>query len=187
MNSGAGDTTQLVPGYPIRTPWDHSSVDNSPRPIAASHVLHRPLVPRHPPSALDNLTTKMLTPTMHISTNNQPTPTPHHQPTGRTATGGPGRAWPHHPAHPNRGPRGRCLKPNPTGVVVSGPNRMLPAEPPHPGHRCPPPPNRGRRYPMNPAHAGVDRASVSTHEHPHRHNRAARGLLPPAIRGPAAP
>lgn len=58
MNSGAGDTTQLVPGYPIRTPWDHSSVDNSPRPIAASHVLHRPLVPRHPPSALSHLTTK---------------------------------------------------------------------------------------------------------------------------------
>ena len=55
MSSGAGDTTQLVPGYPIRTPWDHSSVDSSPRPIAASHVLHRPLVPRHPPSALTNL------------------------------------------------------------------------------------------------------------------------------------
>src|SRR3712207_737292 len=73
MNSGAGDTTQLVPGFPIRTPWDHSSVDSSPRPIAASHVLHRLLVPRHPPSALDNLTTKMLASTMHFSTNNQPT------------------------------------------------------------------------------------------------------------------
>ncbi len=42
-------------GFPIRTPWDHSSVDSSPRPIAASHVLHRLLVPRHPPFALDNL------------------------------------------------------------------------------------------------------------------------------------
>src|SRR6186713_1340040 len=58
MNSGAGDTTQLVPGSPIRTPWDHSSVDSSPRPIAASHVLHRLLMPRHPPYALKNLTTK---------------------------------------------------------------------------------------------------------------------------------
>src|SRR3954465_7510793 len=57
MNSGAGDPTQLVPGFPIRTPWDHSSVDSSPRPIAASHVLHRLLVPRHPPYALSNLTT----------------------------------------------------------------------------------------------------------------------------------
>src|SRR2546423_2289452 len=57
MCSAAGDTTQLVPGSPIRTPWDHSSVDSSPRPIAASHVLHRLLVPRHPPCALSNLTT----------------------------------------------------------------------------------------------------------------------------------
>src|SRR5215211_4489177 len=75
MNSGAGDTTQLVPGSPIRTPWDHSSVDSSPRPIAASHVLHRLLVPRHPPFALDNLTTenKMLASTVQFSTNNQPT------------------------------------------------------------------------------------------------------------------
>src|SRR4029450_1677698 len=75
MNSGAGDTTQLVPGFPIRTPWDHSSVDSSPRPIAASHVLHRLLVPRHPPSALSNLTTKMLASTVQFSTNNHP----HHQ------------------------------------------------------------------------------------------------------------
>jgi hypothetical protein len=45
-----------VPGFPIRTPSDHSSVDSSPRTIAASHVLHRLLMPRHPPCALDNLT-----------------------------------------------------------------------------------------------------------------------------------
>src|SRR4030095_7300901 len=74
MCSGAGDTTQLVPGYPIRTPWDHSLVDSSPRPIAASHVLHRLLVPRHPPFALGHLTTKMLASTVQFS-NNNPTPT----------------------------------------------------------------------------------------------------------------
>src|SRR5687767_15434122 len=71
-----------MPGSPIRTPWDHSSVDSSPRPIAASHVLHRLLVPRHPPFALDNLTTKnkMLASTVQFSTNNQPTtPTAPHQ------------------------------------------------------------------------------------------------------------
>ena len=45
-----------MPGFPIRTPSDHSSVDSSPRTIAASHVLHRLLMPRHPPCALDNLT-----------------------------------------------------------------------------------------------------------------------------------
>src|SRR6185437_10499893 len=63
-----------MPGYPIRTPWDHSLVDSSPRPIAASHVLHRLLVPRHPPFALDNLTTenKMLASTVQFSTNDQP-------------------------------------------------------------------------------------------------------------------
>ena len=56
MYSVPGDTTSLVPGFPIRTSSDHSSVDSSPRPIAASHVLHRLLMPRHPPCALDNLT-----------------------------------------------------------------------------------------------------------------------------------
>src|SRR5215217_4707245 len=76
MNSGAGDTTQLVPGSPIRTPWDHSSVDNSPRPIAASHVLHRLLVPRHPPSTLSNLTTKMLASPVQFSTTTHTTNDP---------------------------------------------------------------------------------------------------------------
>ena len=85
-----------MPGYPIRTPWDHSSVDSSPRPIAASHVLHRLLVPRHPPFALDNLTTenKMLASTVQFSTNDQPTthttPTSHkqHPPTGESCLHG---------------------------------------------------------------------------------------------------
>jgi hypothetical protein len=66
-----------MPGFPIRTPWDHSLVDSSPRPIAASHVLHRLLVPRHPPFALNNLTTKMLASTVQFSTNDQPTTPPH--------------------------------------------------------------------------------------------------------------
>src|SRR3954469_18676747 len=68
-------------GFPIRTPWDHSLVDSSPRPIAASHVLHRLLMPRHPPFALNNLTTenKMLASTVQFSTNDQPT-TPHPPP-----------------------------------------------------------------------------------------------------------
>src|SRR5690348_7696271 len=80
MCSEVGDTTQLVPGSPIRTPWDHSSVDSSPRPIAASHVLHRLLVPRHPPCALSNLTTKMLASTMQFSTNNPTRKKTHHGP-----------------------------------------------------------------------------------------------------------
>lgn len=45
-------------GFPIRTPSDHRSVINSPRLIADSYVLLRLLMPRHPPCALKNLTTK---------------------------------------------------------------------------------------------------------------------------------
>ena len=76
-----------MPGFPIRTPWDHSLVDSSPRPIAASHVLHRLLVPRHSPFALDNLTTKMLASTVQFSNNNQPhtNHTPHHPSGGSCA------------------------------------------------------------------------------------------------------
>src|SRR4029079_5107045 len=59
----------------MRTPWDHSLVDSSPRPFVASHVLHRLLVPRHPPFALGNLTTKMLASTVQFSNNDQPQPT----------------------------------------------------------------------------------------------------------------
>ena len=44
-----------MPGFPIRKSSDHSSVDSSPRHIAASHVLHRLPVPRHPPCALKHL------------------------------------------------------------------------------------------------------------------------------------
>src|SRR3982751_5253598 len=69
-------------GFPIRTPWDHSLVDSSPRPIAASHVLHRLLVPRHPPFALDNLTTENKDARVHCAIlNKQPThnPTTTHQ------------------------------------------------------------------------------------------------------------
>ena len=45
-------------GSPIRTSSDQRSVGSSPRLNAASHVLHRLLVPRHPPCALNNLATQ---------------------------------------------------------------------------------------------------------------------------------
>ena len=57
MYSVVGNTTSLVLGFPIRTSSDQRSVDNSPRHNAASHVLHRPLMPRHPPCALKHLQT----------------------------------------------------------------------------------------------------------------------------------
>ena len=55
MYSVLGDTTSLVPGFPIRTSSDPRSVGSSPRLIAASNVLHRLPVPRHPPCALKHL------------------------------------------------------------------------------------------------------------------------------------
>ena len=54
MNSGEGDRAQPRPGPPIRTPSDHSPSAGSPRLIAGHHVLHRPLMPRHPPNAHKN-------------------------------------------------------------------------------------------------------------------------------------
>src|SRR3954453_13612478 len=62
MCSGAGHTTWLVRGSPIRTSSDQRSVGSSPRLIAASYVLHRLLVPRHPPCALNNLATQKTAP-----------------------------------------------------------------------------------------------------------------------------
>jgi hypothetical protein len=59
MCSGGGDGTLLPPGFPIRISPDRSLVASSPALIAGSHVLLRLLVPRHPPCALNNLTTKM--------------------------------------------------------------------------------------------------------------------------------
>src|SRR3954453_13427733 len=53
--SPAGDATSLAPGFPIRTSSDQRSVDSSPRHNAASHVLHRLSMPRHPPCALKHL------------------------------------------------------------------------------------------------------------------------------------
>src|SRR5690606_29738731 len=60
--------------------------------IAASHVLHRPLVPRHPPCALHTLTTKMLAPTIQFSNNNPASKHTHsvfpHNPTASSPASG---------------------------------------------------------------------------------------------------
>ena len=68
-----------IRGFPIRRPPDHSSFTNSPRLIAGYNVLHRLLVPRHPPIALSSFhkkqtrkSTKMLASTMKISKHKQP-------------------------------------------------------------------------------------------------------------------
>src|SRR3954464_12180571 len=81
MCSGVSDWTCFQPGFPIRKSSNHSSVASSSRLIAGSYVLHRLLVPRHPPCALKNLTTKIKDARVHcavlkLRTATTPHPTP---------------------------------------------------------------------------------------------------------------
>jgi hypothetical protein len=129
-----------VPGFPIRTSSDPRSVDSSPRHNAASHVLHRLPVPRHPPCALKHLqhktksyknfeiahqhTQKTTTPKkggdhharqMLATTIHKSNTTPHHQ-SGATTKPTPERAV-SPPVPPTTGRRG-------DGPVVSKPNSV---------------------------------------------------------------
>ena len=52
MDSVQGTRALPRVGFPIRKSSDQSLFSSSPRLIAAVHVLHRLLVPRHPPCAL---------------------------------------------------------------------------------------------------------------------------------------
>ena len=75
------DMTPVFQGFPIRKSTDHSSFTSSPWLIAGYNVLHRLLVPRHPPIALSSLfSTKMLASTVQFSTYGR---AQNHQPTGR--------------------------------------------------------------------------------------------------------
>src|SRR3954452_15432805 len=140
-------------GSPIRTPSDQRSVGSSPRLIAASHVLHRLLVPRHPPCALNNLTTTNK-PT-HEQTFHNPTPHDDQQTTGNTGPRSVKKMLastvqfstthqppPHHPArpHPPDGPATR-LTPPANGRYETGTALTRETHPPAPGA---PPPHGGR-------------------------------------------
>jgi hypothetical protein len=48
-------------GFPIQKSPDQNLFSSSPKLIAAFHVFHRLLTPRHPPFALNSLATKYLT------------------------------------------------------------------------------------------------------------------------------
>src|SRR5690242_14908159 len=135
MCSGVGDWTCFQPGFPIRKSSNHSSVASSSRLIAGSYVLHRLLVPRHPPCALKNLTTdtKMLASTMQFSSYERdppppPAPTPHDRRAVRP------RRRPDQIQHEQRQHAPRKTP------VPSGPN-SVPSRP-HPAPRVPSP---GRR------------------------------------------
>lgn len=84
MYSDVGNTPSRALGSPIRTPSDHSSVGSSPRLIAASYVLHRLLVPRHPPCALTHLHSQTIKDArVHCAVLKQHTPTPPTPPANR--------------------------------------------------------------------------------------------------------
>ena len=57
MYSSRGPAPLRAGGFPIRTSSGHSLVGGSPKLFAASHVLHRLRLPRHPPCALRSLAT----------------------------------------------------------------------------------------------------------------------------------
>ena len=58
MNSDMDTTPLRVVGFPIRKSPDQKLAYSSPKHIGVRPVLHRLLVPRHPPCALSNLTVK---------------------------------------------------------------------------------------------------------------------------------
>src|SRR5215470_8658270 len=127
----------LLPGFPIRTSSDLSSVGSSPRLIAASHVLHRLLVPRHPPCALTNLATKMLASTVQFSKNGRPQPQPRTHPHGQFhGKAGPYRSQPPQPGHPSHGGQSATEE----APAPSGPNSApseTPSHQPDPFHPHP--------------------------------------------------
>ena len=60
MYSVIDDPPLRGPGSPIQKSLDLNLFSDSPRLIAAYHVFHRLLAPRHPPCALSSLTIKNL-------------------------------------------------------------------------------------------------------------------------------
>jgi hypothetical protein len=54
VGSAEAVTALRLPGFPIRTSPDHRVLARSPKLFAGSYVLHRLLLPRHPPCALSH-------------------------------------------------------------------------------------------------------------------------------------
>ena len=82
-------------GFPIRTPSDHSSFTNSPRLIADYRVLHRLLMPRHPPCALEHSPphTKHTQPNSHMRVKGDKTNNTRNTKTNKITTTTHKRAW----------------------------------------------------------------------------------------------
>jgi hypothetical protein len=121
MRSGRGDGHLRPPGSPIRKSSDHSLVADSPRLIAGSNVLHRLLMPRHPPCALSSLTNhyrhtskkKMLASTVQFSRYGRAK-------AARPLAGGPapGRSRRPQASRPSRRKNGRPCPQTPNSVLT---------------------------------------------------------------------
>ena len=59
MYSVYDDAGLTAPGFPIQKSPDQRMFSSYPKLIAAYHVFLRRLAPRHPPSALTSLATKL--------------------------------------------------------------------------------------------------------------------------------
>ena len=127
-----------MPGFPIRTSSDPRSVDSSPRHIAASHVLHRLPVPRHPPCALTHLQHKK--PEKNKKLHHNKPHNPRQTPTGPTQD-----ATPHKGDHTCGLMLATTIhKSNTTPHHQDGAT----TDTPHPGGRHPPPPRERARGPV---------------------------------------
>ena len=147
FHSDAGNRTQLRLGSPIRTPPDHSSVANSPGLIAGSNVLHRLLMPRHPPCALHSLPNTNTQQKQQRHTLQKQTPT-HDQPHPTNKRGAQGQQC------------GRCSRPlsrNQTTRDPPGPTAT------QPGHRVLMPQNPNS-VPENHTHQRPTRVPHPTRE-----------------------
>ena len=122
MCSGRDDGQLRPTGFPIRKSSDHSLVADSPRLIAGSNVLHRLLVPRHPPCALINLATTIDARVHYAVLKIRAAP----------------RQNPPHPRRAINGPaRKQRLSPVPSGPnSVLGKTTTAAAVPPLPEERC---------------------------------------------------
>ena len=150
-----------MPGPPIRTPSDHSPPAGSPRLIAGHHVLHRPLMPRHPPNAQKNKHTtqpRRTRPQSQHKEQRYSRPLYRSQPTRPHA--------PDQPPNKNRGDQPRRAGPQP-GRTAPEPDSMPPTT--HPPHQRKGG-ESGDRRPRPPGHPDDTRtrSSCSQPEQPHR-------------------
>ena len=136
---------------PFGHPPDHSSVANSPGLIAGSYVLHRLLMPRHPPCALHSLSHTNTTKTTHHHH------TPKHKGDKRSAAKTSYKdARVHYPTSQttnNHQPTTTTPAPRPTGRAMASPqqNQTTPTNPHTPGHDSSGP-NSVPNHPQGPPH-----------------------------------